>query len=258
MTPIRPIVNNPDFTVVDESADYIVVEKPPHLLVHPSTPQNPPTLLDGLRHLLAFEMANGGQVSIINRLDRDTSGLVLVAKNRATARHFGLMMQQRRIRKKYLALVWGWPDETRFVIDAPILRKGEVADSPIWLKQTVHPRGAPSRTEVAVLDRFTAETSNGSRFSLLECRPLTGRMHQIRVHLAHRGHSVVGDKIYGPDENCYLRFIDSGWTGDLAGKLLLPRHALHSSFLEVPSLEGRVLSWESPAPADFRLCRSRE
>ncbi len=251
------ILTNPDFTVIDECSDYIVVDKPAHLLVHPSQPGNPPTLWDELRHLLAYEIANGARLSIINRLDRETSGLVLVAKNRETARHFGICMQRRRIHKEYLALVRGWPEKDGFVVDAPLLRQGEVAPSAIWLKRIVHPGGAPSRTEVTVLERLTATTSIGDRFSLLRCRPCTGRMHQIRVHLAYVGHSIVGDKIYGPDETCYLRFIEEGWTEPLAAQLLLRRHALHASALEAPSPQGVLLRWKSPAPADFVLPASQ-
>lgn len=257
MPPTKPILNDPHFTSVDETNDYIVVEKPAPLLVHPSTPGNPPTLWDGLRQLLAYEIANGGQVSIINRLDRETSGLVLVAKSSTAARHFSVAMQERRIGKEYLALVWGWPVENRFTVDEPILRKGAVSPSPIWLKQTVHPDGAPARTECDVLERFTADTTNGARFAIIRCRPMTGRMHQIRVHLAHCGHPVVGDKIYGPDENCYLAFIEHGWTESLRERLLLPRHALHSSVLEAPALDGlSTLRWTSPAPPEFRLTAS--
>src|SRR5436190_7815074 len=82
-----------DFRIVDETDDYLVVDKPPFLLVHPSKPDGQPTLWAALRELLAFELVNGGQVSILNRLDRETSGLVLIAKNAVAARRFGLAMQ---------------------------------------------------------------------------------------------------------------------------------------------------------------------
>src|SRR5437763_3791811 len=90
-----------ELSVVDEAEDYRVVEKPPFLLVHPKRPTKTPTLWSELRQLLAFEIANGGQVSIVNRLDRETSGLVLVAKTAQAARQFGLMMQRQKIEKEY-------------------------------------------------------------------------------------------------------------------------------------------------------------
>src|ERR1700676_2221330 len=99
-----------NFKIIDETSDYLVVDKPPFLLTHPTKPSAQPTLWKQLRELLAFEIANGGQVSIVNRLDRETSGLVLVAKTAVTARKFGLLMQQQRFQKDYLAIVWGWPE----------------------------------------------------------------------------------------------------------------------------------------------------
>src|SRR5437870_4906581 len=98
-----------EFKIVDETNDYLVVDKPPFLLAHPTKPDGRPTLWKQLRELLAFEIANGGQISIINRLDRETSGLMLVAKTAVTARRFGMLMQQQRVWKQYLAIVWGWP-----------------------------------------------------------------------------------------------------------------------------------------------------
>src|SRR5438876_6496135 len=108
------------FNLVDEADEYIVVEKPPFLLIHPTKPNGAPTLWKELRELLAFEIASGGQVSIVNRLDRETSGLVLVAKTSAAARRFGLLMQRRRLRKEYLAIVSGWPDWEHKIVDAPL------------------------------------------------------------------------------------------------------------------------------------------
>jgi len=154
---------------------------------------------------------------------------------------------RREFRKGYLALVWGWPREDRFAVDAPLRRRGEVEPSPVWVKQIVHPGGRASTTRFEVLERFARETSNGDRFALLRCELLTGRMHQIRVHLAHAGHPVVGDKLYGPDENCYLEFIETGWSERLAETLLLDRQALHAE-----RLAWRHHRWACPLPADFR------
>jgi 23S rRNA pseudouridine1911/1915/1917 synthase len=237
----------PDFTVLDETEDYLVVDKPPHLMVHPSVPGNPPTLLDGLEALCAYELACGGQLSLINRLDRETSGIVLVAKHKAAARMLGKAMERREFRKSYLAIAWGWPEQNEFVVDGPLLRKGDVAESPIWVKQIVHPDGKESKTRFEVVRCFEKTTDHGDRFCLLRCRPLTGRMHQIRVHAAHAGHPIVGDKLYGPDERCYLDFIETGWTSDLANRLLLERQALHAA-----SLGWEDRDWQCPLPADLR------
>jgi 23S rRNA pseudouridine1911/1915/1917 synthase len=235
----------PHVRIVDEGEHWIVVEKPAHLLVHPSKPSPNVTLWHELRGLLAFEIACGGQVSIINRLDRETSGLTLVAKDGATASAFCKLMEQRRIHKEYLALTWGWPAQDAWTVDAPLLRLGEQAPSRIYLKRAVHPLGVPARTRFRVEQRF--ENEHG-RFALLRAWPETGRLHQIRVHLAHSGHAVVGDKLYGPDEGCYLEFIETGWTEALAQRLLLPRHALHSASLQI---DGLRLEWSIGLPEDL-------
>lgn len=239
---------NTAFRVLDEGDDWLVVDKPAPLQVHPGTPDGTPTLWHGLKDLLAYEIANGGQVGIINRLDRETSGVVLVAKTREAARRFGIAMQERRIHKAYLAIVRGWPEWQQQELDAPILRQGEVAESAIWVRQTVHADGSPCRTDFRVLRRV--EHPRAGPLSLVEALPLTGRMHQIRVHLAHLGHPVLGDKIYGPDERCYLDFIETSWTPDLERRLLSPRQALHSHRLEVRE-PGQTLAWQSPLPAEL-------
>ena len=267
-------VSTPDFKIVDETHDYIVVDKPPFLLTHPTKPDQRTTLWKELRDLLAFEIANGGQVSIVNRLDRETSGLVLVAKTAAAARRFGLLMQEHRLHKEYLAIVWGWPEWETTIVDAPLTRQGKHQPSAIWLKQMIHPDGAPAQTEFRVEERFTRSSATvplnfaepsppsspsgrGSRkvagegtvgkFALIRAIPKTGRTHQIRVHLASLGHPVVGDKIYGPNEQLYLEFIETGWTPNLERQLLLPRHALHSAKLAIENGQ----QWNSSAPAEM-------
>lgn len=232
--------------MIDENDDFMIVDKPPHLLVHPSVPGNPPTLLDGLEELCVFERVNGGVISLVNRLDRETSGIVLVAKHRAAARELGKAMERRQFRKSYHAIVRGWPEADAFVVDAPLRRKGEVLESPIWVKQMVHPEGKASRTRFEVERRFERDTATGTRFSIVRCFPETGRMHQIRVHAAHAGHSIVGDKIYGPDEQCYLDFIETGWTPELERILLMSRQALHAS-----GFGWKDREWTSPLPEDM-------
>ena len=157
-----------------------------------------------------------------------------------------------RIGKEYLALVWGWPAWDALTVDAPLLRQGTRLPSAIWLKQTIHPDGAPARTVLEVVRRFErVPQAGGGRFALVRARPETGRMHQLRVHLASTGHPVVGDKIYGPDESCYLRFIETGWTPELARVLRLDRHALHAHRLTFDVEPGVARTVEAPLPADL-------
>ena len=249
-----------DFKIIDETDDYAVIDKPPFLLIHPTKPDGTRTLWRELRELFAFEIAAGGQVSIVNRLDRETSGLVLVAKKATVARRFGVLMQRRQLKKEYLAIVCGWPNWESTIVDAALDRQAKHQHSAIWLKQKIHPSGAPARTEFKVERRFVRSaggerlplTPLGSareagKFSLIRAIPHTGRTHQIRVHLASMGHPIVGDKIYGPDEKLYLRFIETGWIPELERQLLLPRHALHSARL---AIEGEC-EWISPLPPDL-------
>jgi 23S rRNA pseudouridine1911/1915/1917 synthase len=235
-------------SIVYEDDRFLVIDKPANLLVHPTRPGGPDTLWLELNRFLAFELVNGARISFVNRLDRETSGLVLVAKSTETARKLGVMIARHRICKAYTALVYGWPVQETFVVDQPLLRQGTVRPSRIWLKQAVHPDGYAALTAFRVLDRFERR---GHPFALVEAEPKTGRTHQIRVHLAYIGHPVVGDKIYGPDENCYLEFIETGWTPALKAKLLLPRQALHASHLSF-ELEGTSFSFSLPLPPDLK------
>ena len=124
----------------------------------------------------------------------------------------------------------------------------------------VRPPGGPikSSSKGATFRAFgvppaTAGSLPSDKFCLVRAKPRTGRTHQIRVHLASLGHPVVGDKIYGPKEQLYLQFIETGWTLDLAEQLLLPRHALHSAKLAI----AREVEWRSPLPADLADRRDR-
>ena len=156
-------------------------------------------------------------------------------------------MQHQRLSKEYLAIVWGWPQWETQIVDAPLDRKAKHQQSAIWLKQMIHPAGALAQTEFRVERRFVRPTSSGNEFSLIRAIPRTGRTHQIRVHLSSVGHPIVGDKIYGPDEQLYLQFIETGWTTELEKRLLLQRHALHSAKL---AIEGEK-EWTTPLARDL-------
>lgn len=242
----RVIAVDTEFSVVEETADWLVVDKPAPLIVHPTSQKKEPTLLCGLNAMLAERGEETGGLSFINRLDRETSGLVLVARNSGAARQFGKAMMRREIGKEYRAIVRGWPEWEQVRVDGPILRRGEVVENVrVWVRQMVHAEGKPCVTDLAVERRI--ERDEG-RFSLLRVTTETGRMHQIRVHCAHVGHPIVGDKIYGGNEECYLDFMESGWTQALRRELLLERQALHASHLTA-SWDGSLREWYAPLPA---------
>lgn len=238
----------PHFTVLDESDDWIVVDKAAPLIVHPANGKIEPNLLGGVEFLLAYEMENGAALSIITRLDRETSGIVLIAKHRDAARQLSRIFEHRQARKEYLAIVHGWPNFDTWTSDGPILRIGEIEYSPIWLRQMVHPAGRECETGFSVEHRFE---KNGRRFALVRCFPKTGRMHQIRVHLAHAGYPIVGDKLYSGDGSEYLEWTKTDWTDSLQERLLLRRHALHAAGLAIP-WNGTEIAWRSGLPEELR------
>ncbi|MFU8894307.1 MAG: RluA family pseudouridine synthase [Luteolibacter sp.] len=238
---------HPEFHVLDESAHWLVVDKPAPLIVHPANLQPEPTLLGGIEALLHYEIANGDRPAIVTRLDRDTSGIVLVAKTTSAARELGMIMERREAEKEYLAIVHGHPPVDPWESHEPILRAAEIGPSDIWVRQICHPDGRPCHTRFAIERRFSRD---GRHFALVRCFPTTGRMHQIRVHLAAAGHPIVGDKIYSGDGSEYLEWMQHGWTLELATRLLIPRHALHATRLNIP-WNGKPVLWQSPLPADL-------
>lgn len=219
----RLIPARTDFSIVAMADEWLVVGKPAPLIVHPTNDRVEVTLLGELKARWPDD-----EFFFINRLDRETSGCVLIAKSRGAARVFGKQMMRRQIRKGYRAVVHGWPDWDEKRVDAPIVRKGEIGESAIWVRQVVHSSGKACVTNFSVERRFER---NEGKFSVVRCEPETGRTHQLRVHLEYLGYPIVGDKIYGGDGKCYLDFLEKGWTDDLAKRLLLSRHALHGSEL---------------------------
>lgn len=207
--------------------DFLVAAKPPDLLSHPTRPDGRPTLLGWLQ-----EKFPGEFVALVNRLDRETSGAILVARTPEAASRLGAMTMRREIGKEYLALVSGRVEEEHGLIDAPLGRLGISDLNPIWLRQgVIAPDDAEGRRSAAAQSEYWRIMANDSA-TLLRLRAHTGRLHQLRVHLAHIGHPVIGDKIYGPDPNLYLKFIAEGWTDEHARQLLSPHHALHAHRLE--------------------------
>lgn len=245
----RVIAVEPHFDVIAEGYGWIVVNKAAPLVVHPTKGMdgsNEPTLLGGLDALLAYELANGARLGLINRLDRETSGLVVIATSRERARELHMAIEHRQVTKAYIAIAHGWPEWDERVICEPIGRAGDFGESAIYLKQAVHPAGRACKTQVRVKERLIWQ---GRKICRLDVSPRTGRMHQIRVHLAWAGHSIIGDKIYGEDERCYLDFIEHGFTKDLGARLMHQRHCLHASEMIFPTVG---MSWRAPLAADMK------
>lgn len=207
---------------------YITVcNKPPHMPTHPSHGH----LDDTLANALAFLASVKGEPFVfrpVNRLDGDTSGIVLTANDRISAGRMFNQMKNGEIRKTYIAVVCGTPDPMRGVIDAPIARAGEGI-----LMRTVSERGREARTEYN-----TVAVSKDGKYSLVVLRPLTGRTHQIRVHMSYIGTPLVGDFLYGERSE------------------LIDRHALHAARMTFAHpADGRSITVSAPLPDDFTaLC----
>jgi len=228
------------FDIIHEDADLLVVNKPAGLVCHPTKNGEMSSLIGRARLYLKTEnlkLKTSGQPStfhsqpsahLINRLDRETSGVVLIAKNSEAAGELGKIMESRAVEKEYLAIVHGHVREGHGLIDAPL---GKDENSIVAVKDCVRPGGAPSQTEFFVERRFVRLSTfnpQPSTFSLLRIIPRTGRKHQIRIHLAHIGHPVVGDKLYGGDEDCYLALVQNRLTSEQRAKLIFENHALHA------------------------------
>jgi 23S rRNA pseudouridine1911/1915/1917 synthase len=229
--------------VVYEDADLVVLDKPAGLVVHPGAGVSRGTLVHALLHRYPEIAAVGGpgRPGIVHRLDKDTSGLLVVA--RSPRAYLGLVeaIRARAMERTYVALAWGAPHAAAGTIDAAMAR-----DPRDRRRMAVARRGGkPARTHWAVVERFGLA-------SRLEIHLDTGRTHQIRVHLAHLGHPIVGDPVYGGRGKKMLSLREA--QRSLAATLLkcLPRQALHASELRVPHpLTGRLQVFTSPWPEDF-------
>jgi len=224
--------------IVSEEQDFLIVDKPAGWLVHPTRPDGTFTLIDWLRGEYPDEF-----LSLISRLDRETSGLLLVGRGKDNASIFGKMQQRREIQKSYLALVHGRPPESG-VIDQPLDRLGKHRPSQIYVRQAVIADTYPAQTEYKTVGTRNHPTIG--EISLVEATPKTGRLHQIRAHFEHIGHAVVHDKIYGQPDSVFLNYIDK----DTDIKQEMARHSLHSSKISFFWLNSPILC-EIPIPADL-------
>ena len=211
-------------SIVHEDRDLIVIDKPAGLVVHPGAGVPEGTLLNALlAH--APELAVVPRAGIVHRLDKDTSGLLVVARNVSAQANLVKQLAERSMRRVYLAVVHGDPPASG-TIDAPVGR-----DVRVRTRMAVSQRGKQARTGYRVLERF-------GRAALVECRLETGRTHQIRVHFQHIHHPLLGDPVYRRGARQALGF---------------PRQALHACELAlVHPRSHRALTWRAPLPPDMQ------
>jgi 23S rRNA pseudouridine1911/1915/1917 synthase len=225
-----------DVPIVFEDGEVVVVDKPAGLVVHPGAGHSGGTLVHGLlaRYPDIADVGAAERPGIVHRLDKDTSGLLLVARTQAAHRSLTKQLKARTISRRYLALVWGHLDSPRGVIDAPI---GRSARTPT--RMTVSARGREARTSYEVIEEYAEPAAA----ALVSCALDTGRTHQIRVHLAAIGHPVVGDDRYG---------------GRRAPAADAGRFFLHAAQLgfDHPTT-GERFTFESPLPEDLETVRAR-
>lgn len=241
-----------NYKLLYEDDVLFVIEKPANLPVHPAGRYFFNTLLIHLRteghrnRVLRAER----EFFLVHRIDKETSGILVLATDRSVCAHLTKQFAERKTTKRYLAVVKGITPET-FQVDLPIHR---AKNSLISLKMDIAREGDPEFADAMHASTAFKRLQTAGNYSLVECYPKTGRQHQIRLHLAAYGHPIVGDKLYGLPEEDAIRFFDRAHlTPENWAKLLLPRHALHSSGLgfEHP-VSGQMMNFNSELPADLQ------
>jgi 23S rRNA pseudouridine1911/1915/1917 synthase len=251
-----PLAEDIALDIVHEDDDIIVIDKPRGLVVHPAAGHETGTLVNALiAHCGASLSGIGGvkRPGIVHRLDKDTTGLLVAAKNdrahQSLSAQFADHGRTGAMRRGYMAFVWGTPNRQRGTIDAPIDRHPHARE-----KMAVREGGREAVTHWEIEETFKGRDGKPVA-ALLACQLETGRTHQIRVHLAHIGHPLMGDAVYGPHFKTKASHLGPESQAALAS---LDRQALHAYLLvlEHPKT-GEILEWISDLPADLTHLRDR-
>ncbi|MEX1025826.1 MAG: RluA family pseudouridine synthase [Planctomycetota bacterium] len=230
--------------VLHEEADFLAVDKPPLVPVHPSGKHLTGTLIQRVHAHYADALEDSDApmpVRLAHRLDRETSGVLLLGKSALAHRELRVQFERGSVDKTYLAIVEGVPGADAGTLRLPI---GPSRTSAVRLKMAVREDGLAARTDWRLLE------AHGD-VSLIECRLFTGRQHQIRVHLAALGHPIVGDKLYGDDEGRFVRAASDELTPADERALRLPRQALHHHRLGFARADGTRVEVVSPLATDL-------
>ncbi|GLR87906.1 pseudouridine synthase [Bradyrhizobium iriomotense] len=254
--PAEPKAEDIALDIVFEDDDIIVINKPAGLVVHPAAGHETGTLVNALIAHCGTSLSGIGGVrrpGIVHRLDKDTTGLMVVAKNdlahQSLSAQFADHGRTGEMRRGYLAFAWGVPNRQRGTVDAPIDRHPHARE-----KMAVRQNGRAAVTHWEIRESFAGRDGKPVA-SLLACELETGRTHQIRVHLAHIGHPLLGDAVYGPHFKTKANQLGPESRGALAA---LGRQALHSYLLVIEHpRSGELLHWEQPLPEDLLLLKSR-
>ena len=231
-----------DLTIIHEDESIVVINKPAGIIVHPGTGINSGTVANGLAyHFQKLSNVNGGlRPGIVHRLDKGTSGVMVIAKTNSAHTFLADQFKDRKVKKKYIGLTWGLWDNTNGEINEPLLRDKK---DPTKYSDNVNGKISITKYEIERIFRH---------FSLVSFFPITGRTHQIRIHASHRGHPIFGDEKYGGGFSRSKGFLPEFKSHYKRMIQKFNRHALHAENLElIHPTSKQIVKFDAPLPQEY-------